>query len=102
MNAYKKALLRPILPILLFFLIAPVIAAAGPIELKFNYSMPKNVPLVPPANGWHWFAAELEKQSHGRVKIIMYPNEELFKIDHAVNGIKLHLADITNISMKIE
>ncbi len=102
MRGYKNDVFKPILSSLLFFLIAPVIGAAGPIELKFNYSMPKKDPPVPPANGWHWFATELEKQSHGRLKITMYPNEELFKIDHAVNGIKLHLADIANISMKIE
>jgi TRAP-type C4-dicarboxylate transport system substrate-binding protein len=99
MSGYKKAIAKSIL---CFLLIAPVVTAAGPIELKFNYSMPKKEPPVPPANGWHWFATELEKQSGGRLKISMYPNEELFKIDHAVNGIKLHLADITNISMKIE
>lgn len=102
MSGYKKAVFKPILSILLFFFIVPVIAAAGPIELKFNYSMPKKDPPVPPANGWHWFATELEKRSNGKIRVIVSANEELFKIETASNAVRLRLVDIANISLKTE
>jgi len=87
--------------VLCFFLsvllVGAVYAQSKPLELKFNYSMPKG---SAPANGWEWFGEELEKQTNGKVKVTMYPMQSLFKQPNAVDNIVGRTAELANISTR--
>jgi len=71
--------------------------AADKIKLRFNYTMGAK---KPPANGWEWWGAELEKQTNGMVTIEYYPLGSLFKANVAVENIVKGTADISNISIR--
>lgn len=71
--------------------------AADKIKLRFNYTMGGK---KPPANGWEWWGAELEKQTNGKVSVEYYPLGSLFKAKGAVENIIKGTADISNISIR--
>ena len=74
-------------------------ANAGPITLKFNYSMPLKKSI---ALSWHWYADELAKQSNGKVKIQFFPLGGLFKAQETRDNIIAGTADIANLSISTE
>ena len=65
----KKTTIFVLCLFLSMLLIGTAYAQSKPMELKFNYSMPKG---AAPANGWEFFAEELEKQINGKIKVTTY------------------------------
>jgi len=85
--------------ILGMFIFFSSFANAGPITLKFNYSMPLKKSI---ALSWHWYGDELAKQSNGRVKFQYFPLGGLFKARETRDNIIAGTADIANLSISTE
>ena len=66
--------------------------AAKPIELKFGYFMPSNIYNIEKAIA-PW-GKMVEDATHGKVKIVHYPSESLFKVRDALTAVESGLADI--------
>ena len=96
-NELKKTIIFVLSLSLSVLLVGSVYAQTKPIELKFNYSMPKG---SAPANGWDWFAEELEKQTNGKIKVTIYPMQSLFRQPDAVDNIVGRTAELANISAR--
>ena len=80
------------------FLFTSVAAAQGkPIELKFGYSTPTNAPMYDYACvPW---AKKAEEATGGKIKIVQFPSDSLFKAKDALTAIQSGLADIAYVPM---
>lgn len=74
-------------------------AMAKTVTLKFNYSMPPKKSI---AQCWHWYAAELEKKSGGKLKIQFFPFGGLFKPPATRDNMTAGTADICNLAISTE
>ncbi len=74
---------------------APLLAQDKPVQLRFSHWVPVGHPMHPAAVAW---AESIEKDSHGSIKIAIYPSQQLGKaFDHynmACDGI----ADIAHVN----
>jgi TRAP-type C4-dicarboxylate transport system substrate-binding protein len=74
---------------------APVSAASNkPIELKFGYFQPQHAPNM--IKGYNPWVKQLEEATHGKVKIVHYPSQSLFKSREAITAVESGLADMIN------
>lgn len=74
-------------------------AYAGPIKLRFNYSMPMKKSI---AGSWHWYGDEIEKQTNGRVKFEYFPLSGLFSPAAVRDNMLAGTADLCNLSASTE
>jgi TRAP-type transport system periplasmic protein len=71
-------------------------AANAPITLKYGHDLP---PSAAPAAGLTYFAAEVTKQTQGRVKVDLYPSSTLATQADGLEAVRTGVADIYYVSI---
>ncbi|MBW2138288.1 MAG: TRAP transporter substrate-binding protein [Deltaproteobacteria bacterium] len=70
------------------------VASEKPIELKFGYFQPLHCPNMD--KGYHPWVKNIEKATRGKVKIVHYPSQSLFKAREAIRAVESGIADMVN------
>src|SRR5689334_5035236 len=83
------------LALALGLLAAPALAQDKPVDLKISIWLPPAHPLFPPTKEW---AADIEKQSGGTIKLAIFPSEQLGKAFDHYDMARDGIADITYVN----
>jgi len=81
--------------ILAALLVTPALAQDAPVQLRISLWVPPAHPLVPSTQAW---AADIEKESGGTIKSVVFPSEQLGKAFDHYDMARDGIADLTYVN----